>query len=58
METGNTLITMLESAITIGTSAVSAVWEFAVTNPLLSAFVGLSLLGTGIGLFASLKQSV
>ena len=40
------------------TTAVSSVWSIATGNPLMSFFVGLSILGAGIGFFTSIKHAV
>ena len=55
---GTTIATLLTSAVEVMTTAVGSVWQLIISNPLASLFVGLSVIGCGIGLFSSIKQAV
>ena len=53
-----TIGTLLTQGVTVMTTAMSSVWDLVIANPLASLFVGISILGCGIGLFSSIKQAV
>lgn len=53
-----TIGTLLTGAVETMTTAVGAVWEMVIANPLASLFVGISVIGCGIGLFQSIKAAV
>ena len=47
---------VLASTETI-TSLVSSVWTLMTSNPLLTLFLGVSLLGVGVGVFRMIKSA-
>ena len=55
--TAATIDTMITSAITAIGSVFDGVWEQITTNPLLSLFIGFSVVGVGIAFFTSLKHA-
>ena len=58
MEGKTTIATLLTGAVEVMTSAVGSVWDMVIANPLASLFVGISVIGCGIGLFCSIKKAV
>lgn len=55
---GVTIASLLSGVVEPITEAVSSVWTIATGNPLMSFFVGLGILGAGIGFFTSIKRAV
>lgn len=56
-DTAVTALTMLESATTVATQAISSVWGAITGNALLQFYVGVSILFVGVGLFRKIKRA-
>ena len=53
-----TAASLLTNAGTVITSALSMVWDVATSNPLLSLFVGVSILGVGFSVFRRARRTM
>lgn len=57
MEGAATITTMITSALEAVGSVITEVWEMITLNPLISLFVGLGIVGIGVGFFSRLKSA-
>ena len=53
-----TIASLLTTAGTAITSGIGIVWNIATANPLLTFFVGASVIGVAFGMFRKAKRSV
>lgn len=53
-----TIASLLSSAGTSITSAVSLVWDIATSNPLCAFFVGVAVVGVGFTVFKKVRRSI